>query len=335
MTIPAAYFDGVHPRRHRVTLQFDAGAVRLDGEHAHRVEPLRTIRFSERLDHAPRLVHFDDGAYCEVADHAALDRALAALGNRGGLVERWQRRWRWVLVALVGTVVACVLGYRVAVPIAADRIARALPPSAERALGDRALRSLDGQWFGPSHLAQADQRRVIEGFARIVAARPDPVEFRIVFRSSTIGPNAFALPGGTIVVTDALVALAGDDRALMGVLAHEHGHVARHHAMRMLVQSAVVGAAVGLFIGDVSGFATAIPATLLELKYSRDFEREADDEAIAALRAAGVSPAPMADLLERMQHARDGAHGSEPTADYFSSHPATSERIAHLRAAAR
>ena len=65
---------------------------------------------------------------------------------------------------------------------------------------------------------------------------------RIEFRKSRIGPNAFALPGGSIVITDELVALVDGDAAVVtGVLGHELGHVRHRDGMRMLLQASAVG----------------------------------------------------------------------------------------------
>jgi Zn-dependent protease with chaperone function len=147
------------------------------------------------------------------------------------------------------------------------------------------------------------------------------------------------MPNGVIVVTDDLVDLADDERALLGVLAHELGHLERKHAMRRLLQALGVGMLVNLAVGDVSTVLTAAPTILLDQKYSRDFEREADGYAIDMLHANHVPLTPMATLFEKMRDA-DGArakatgdNAEQGGYDYLSSHPADDERIARLKAA--
>jgi len=77
MSFGGAYYDGRTARRHPVDLSVEGGVLTVSGAGIRRAEPLRHVRISERLGQAPRLLHFGDGAYCEVRDHAALDAALA------------------------------------------------------------------------------------------------------------------------------------------------------------------------------------------------------------------------------------------------------------------
>jgi predicted Zn-dependent protease len=154
---------------------------------------------------------------------------------------------------------------------------------------------------------------------------------------SHLGPNAFALPGGTIVVTDELLTLlAGRDDVLIGVLGHEHGHVQRRHGMRLLVQVTLIGTATAIAVGDFSSVLAAAPALLGQSAYSRDFEREADADAIALLRADGLSPAVMIELFERLagQNGRTADRAESALGIALASHPADAERIARFRAAA-
>jgi predicted Zn-dependent protease len=136
------------------------------------------------------------------------------------------------------------------------------------------------------------------------------------------------------VLTDELVQLAGDDRELVGVLAHELGHIEQRHALRSVLQKSALSLAVSLFTGDVSSsFAAALPSFLLEARYSREFEREADAFAVEKLRAAGIDPAHLARMLERLRaHAGEPDH---PLIGYLQTHPPTPERIDAIRRAGR
>src|SRR5690606_4047665 len=131
------------------------------------------------------------------------------------------------------------------------------------------------------------------------------IEFR---RGGDFGANALALPHGALVVTDELVFLLEDDRELLGVLAHEIGHVVHRHALRSVLQNSAVFVVIALVTGDVSSGAVlggALPAFLLQRRFSRAFEREADAHALATLRAAKIPPQHFAEALERL----GGEHG--------------------------
>lgn len=123
---------------------------------------------------------------------------------------------------------------------------------------------------------------------------------RLEFRRG-MGANAFALPGGTVVITDGLAETAsrrglGDD-ALAGVLAHEIGHVVYRHTTRTVVEQGVLNIGLGLALGDVSSLLSTGGALVTGLAYSRAHEREADCYALELMGHAHLPTAPMADLL--------------------------------------
>jgi predicted Zn-dependent protease len=147
-----------------------------------------------------------------------------------------------------------------------------------------------------------------------------------VARDSSV--NAFAIPGGTVVVHTGLIEAAKTPEELAGVLAHEVQHVEQRHSLRAMAQSLGTLAALGLVFGDVSGLAQ-IAAGLSQLSYSRDAERDADEKGLATLKAARIAPQGMVRMFETLAKESEGAN---PPA-FLSSHPATAERIARLKAA--
>jgi predicted Zn-dependent protease len=139
-------------------------------------------------------------------------------------------------------------------------------------------------------------------------------------------PNAFALPGNMIIVTDELVRLPASDDELAAVLAHELAHLERRHGLQSLLrQSFAVLLAAGI-TGDASAlttFAAAIPLSLLTAGYSRDLEREADAYALELLRARGIPPRAFATVVVKLDAARESL---QRNSTYTSTHPATDER---------
>jgi Zn-dependent protease with chaperone function len=327
-------FDGRSASATRVRIAIADGMLRVstpEGTLLHE-EPLSRLDVSEPFATAPRQIRFPGGAVVEVPDGAALTGALGAAGRRPGLVDRLEARWRSALAALVACVVVLVAAYLYGLPAAARWITRALPASAEQRLGDGVLEILDGHFLKPTALSAQEQRSAEDRVGAAARLGAPGVKYRLLFRSAGFGPrmNAFALPGGTIVLLDGIVrGTAGDDR-LAAVVGHELGHQARRHSMQAFLKSAGVGAAASLLWGDFSGQAAAIPAALAMFDYSRDAEREADEDAIRFLRAAGRSAQPMVDALCLLQSVeRDAGLGRLPEA--LSTHPRIADRIAHVR----
>lgn len=325
--VPARYFDGQTSRLYHVTLSVRDGMAVLAGD-IERSCPLDELHVSERSSHAVRKVSFADGAYLEIADQAAFNSLLHDTGHRDGWVVRLQQSWRGALLATVATIVALWLSYQYLLPLAAKGIAYALPQSVERQLGQGVLDMLDRHVFAPSQLDGARQQALRAQFARLATPGDSTPAHRIVFRKSKIGPNAFALPSGDIVLTDEMIQLLPDDQAIMGVLAHELGHLQQRHLTRRIIQTSAVGAGAALLFGDVSTVVATLPPLLLDLKYSRDVERDADDYAIAMLRQNGI---PLEHLAQVFVALGKLDHGTP----YLSSHPASTERIERIRAAQR
>jgi predicted Zn-dependent protease len=329
--IAARYFDGRSSRLQRVTLTVEDGRAVLRGE-VERSEPLHALRVSERSRHAARKVTFADGAYLEVDDGAAFARLLLQTGHRDGLVVRLQQSWRAVLASVAATVAVLWLGYLYLLPALAAALATALPPQVEQQLGAGMLEVLDRRLLAPTTLTPQRQAELTQRFQRLRVVHGDAPAWRLLFRSSRIGANALALPSGDIVLTDQMVQLLSDDDAVLAVLAHELGHLHQHHGMRRLIQGSVVAAVSGLVFGDVSALLATAPALLLDMHYSRDAERDADNYAIVMLQHNGISLEHMVaafEALKKQEEQQGGAPG------YLSSHPATVERIERVRAAMR
>ena len=330
MQVAAHYFDGRTSRRHDVKLEVAGDYARVTGESVDREALLSDLTVSETMGDAPRLVTFPDGAYCEVRDHPGLDAILAETGYEESPVVKWQGSAAWVALSLLALVALAWAGYRFAIPAAAEAIAATLPHDATARIGAETWKALDGQVFTPSRLPARRQAALIDRFEAMPEATAVP--HQIVFRDGKkIGANAFALPSGIIVVTDQLVSLAHRDEEIMGVLAHELGHVARRHAIRLVLESTIVGLVVTWYVGDVSGLMASAPAALLQASYSRALEQEADDFAATLLKANGQSPSALADMLDSLEkrHATKGGDGVVP--EFLSSHPATDERKRRLR----
>ncbi|MNR77759.1 Metalloprotease LoiP precursor [compost metagenome] len=325
MGIPALYFDGKTSRVHHVQLSVEAGCANISGD-AERSCALSELRVSERARGTKRKVTFPDDAYLEIADSAAFDTLLADTGHQDSFVVRMQQSWRGALLAVVATLLTLTLSYVYVLPLASEAIAKMLPEKIERSISNGMLDFLDRQIFAPSQLPLARQQALTEEFKNLRAPKEGVPEYRLIFRKSKVGPNAFALPSGEIILTDELVKLMQSDEQIMGVLAHELGHLHERHLMRRVVQSSAVAALTTVLFGDASAIVANIPTLLLDMKYSRDAEREADDYAIAMMKANGIDLSHMAAGFEKLQGKTD-----DSSTPYLSSHPSTTERIERIQ----
>lgn len=242
----------------------------------------------------------------------------------------WLERFSPLKAAvLIGMLALAVLGLRAAVPAAADLAVVLIPHRAEAFVGRQAFREIDAIMFSPSRLAEPRRAR-IETAAQALARRGgiEPIP-EIQFRDAPLlGANAFAFPGGPIVVTDDLVLLLEDDGRILAVLAHELGHVQERHGMRQVLRiggmfviaSAVLGADDSL-LEELA----AIAVSTVSSGYSRDFERDADAFAGRLLESAGRSAGDLADAFRSLLN--DCGEMCRGDAGWLSSHPGIESRI--------
>jgi Zn-dependent protease with chaperone function len=295
-------------------------------------------------------VDLGDAGTLEFENGARWHAALQAAGGRPGLAQRMQTHWRVFIVVLLAAAIGLWAFYRYGTPWAAVQLTRQVPLDWETSVSAGALQQLDADLLKPSKLPPERQAELRAGFDALVAQvdargllypnyRP---RFQLEFRSG-LGANALALPGGAVIMTDALVEAAssaklGDD-ALMGVLAHEMGHVLYRHGTRMVVEQGVLNIGLGLAMGDVSSLISTGSALLTGLAYQRSHEADADCFAVALMQQAGRPLAPMGELLLRIDDRTAGEkdaprvenESSFPLAGLLESHPDTAGRAERMK----
>jgi len=323
----ARYFDGRSSAARAVQVSVDGdGRVHVLGDGVAQSFPRGQVRVSARLGASPRYLYLPDGAKCETEDHAAVDAALA--GGDGGLLHALERHWGTALASALFTAAFLWASFQYGLPFLARHAAHAVPPAMESDMGRQAMKVLDERLLAPTALDEAAQARVRAAFERVVAGLAVDHPVRLEMRSAEkLGANALALPSGIVVVTDQMVALAGNDEELMGVIAHELGHVHHRHIMRSILQNSAAALLVATLLGDVTsitGLAASIPTFLVEQQYSRAFEFEADAYALAWMRANGIAVAHYAAMLERLADAHGDTDG---VTRYLSTHPSIGERV--------
>lgn len=142
--------------------------------------------------------------------------------------------------------------------------------------------------------------------------------------------NAFALPGGIIVVNSALLLNTDSAEELAGVLAHEVQHVEGRHSLKSMLNSLGFATVLLVVLGDVSASTAVIVHQIGNLYFSRDVEEEADEQGFHALVNAGITPAGMISFFQKLQEESGEAKGGSLA--WLSTHPETLERIEKLQA---
>lgn len=329
-TLQATYFNGQVLKGTPVNVHNNAGQlVFFLGDTKHTIA-LRSVKRSESFGNAPIVLELPDGATLEFDRESSLN----TLKSWNALSLNWFEKvqyhpTRWLFVSLASIAFATSL-YVQGLPMLSKWIAFATPQATVSALMEDVLPTLDGVIFQPSKLDEKTKAKHQQQLESLMEHSEDQAELahvKLVFRSSKIGPNAFALPDGTIVLTDELLSSLPAE-TIPGVLAHELGHVKLRHMTRRLLQNAMVGTLIVIFSGDVSILVSSLGTQLVAQHYSREFEREADLFAIELFVKQGRELAAL-ELLHEKLGSLDKA-GSRKTS-YLDSHPGAEERIQLIR----
>lgn len=340
--IPCHYYDGNTSRRRAASvIVTDSGELVIDREGMAERLVFREVRIPGRIADTPRFIHLPEGAVCEVRDNDALDelrtrtRPAPEPHNERfkRLVHQLDSTWRGAVSALAVTALILYSFTRWGAPAVAGVVVTATPPEVEALIGANAL-TLFQQFdlIGPSDLGPNRRNEILAAFEAMKQDAGVEVADLQFHSSRRLGPNAFALPGGTVVITDQLIELAEDDEEIIAVLAHELGHVDGRHVIRRLAQTSSMLVLWTAFTGDVSVAALAIvgPEQLIAQGYSRSFERDADEFAADYLLSAGIPPTRLGDILQRLEE----SHGGGGIPNWLASHPGADERARNAEEAA-
>jgi beta-barrel assembly-enhancing protease len=211
-------------------------------------------------------------------------------------------------------------------------VARA-PVEWEQKLGDEAMADLkeQGTFVEDAKL----QTNLVRAVAPLVAVVPtNRLNLRFYILQSP-APNAFALPGGHVVVTTRLLELADRPEEVAGVVAHELAHVTRKHALRKILSSAGPYLLCRLFLGGSRGLMGVLAGgsqLLVCQTFSQEYELEADDVGWQLLLTAHIDPRGLSEMLRKLKADQERMKLVRMAPQAFSSHPATDKRIRRLEA---
>lgn len=332
--VPGTYFDGVTSKPWMVQVSLDWSELRLRFEEQFTlgrelVIAIADIKRVEALSKERFLLHLRtyQNATLEINDPELLRKIdMQAVSRRiPGRLDIWALNIGWgrltfVLLLLVASIAGLYLW---ALPAVSLFAAAHLPASIEKKTGDLLIEKIIDREIvdtAGSETLRAFCREL--GFAGTFPLEPVVVKKKVA--------NAFAVPGGHVVVYDSIIALMSGYETMAALLAHEYAHVELHHTIKMMVRGIASYALVSVLFGDFSGLSAMLidnANKLQNLRYQRGMEREADLKGADLLMSRGIDPNGMVRLLEQLQ-----LQGGLPKAfTWASTHPDMEDRIATTR----
>lgn len=274
----------------------------------------------ERGENICEVLLVPDAQFFEALRHVVPKQAVLFHGP-----THRSRRITIILVSALGTIGFVAFLYLFGIPVIASRAAPFVPVSWEEHLGQAVV----------GHLAPPDRRcddetrvQAIEKISQILTSTLPKKRYRfrvIVMNDPRV--NAFAAPGGYIVIFRGLLEMAETPEELAGVLAHELQHIVHQHVTCALFQHASIRLLLAAMAGDANSamsFGLESARFLATLRYSREHEEEADREGMKMVLRARIDPRGMITIFEKLQ--KEGKRSLRvPT--YLSTHPNLETRI--------
>jgi predicted Zn-dependent protease len=242
------------------------------------------------------------------------------------------KRRLWITAAFFVTCVLLALGISSLTRLLVRSLVARVPPKWEQSLGDSLLAEVSQHerlLTEPKLLARLDR-----AVAPLLPAIPNPgFDFKFHILDDPL-PNAFALPGGHVLVTAGLLELMDRPEEIAGVVAHELAHVTQKHGLRKAISAAGPYLIFRVFLrqGDgLLGILNESSQLLVQQSFSQEYELDADRVGWRYLVAARIDPRGFIEGLNKLRAEQMRMRGL-PSA-MFSSHPPTEKRIERLEAA--
>jgi len=300
-------------------------------------ESVEIVAMSDRIGTVDRRIEMADGSVFTTFDNASADLLTGVRGDFFSRVSGLEAFRPRLIVFLIVAVLLVVGFIRYGLPVTARFAAWATPPKVVEIMDASTLQTLEQFFISESRLDEEKRKRIEADFDRLVKASGAGSTYKLLFRSGgRIGPNAFALPGGTIIVTDELVAL-GSHEEVVAVLAHEIAHVNHAHSLQQIYRAMGFAAVVTIIAGDLGSVGEEVlggGGIMIAMAASRDMEMEADVEGVKLLRKIGADPSKLSTLLDKLYEEACGDKFKKDCEEtgWFSSHPGGEERREALKA---
>jgi Zn-dependent protease with chaperone function len=332
MNYQAIFFDGLSSSPHSVHFSLNDQELVINSPDKAIVYQRKQCEIASAFSDAGYRINLSDGARLEVRDASFHDYLQANESSFNRNLNWLKHKPVFILMALLLSTLAVIYFLTDGLPIVAKLATKAFPVKTENRIGKYIIDSdyFEKSLFQLSSLSLIRQEQIQKNFARYCAKMEACPAYRIQFRQSKlVGANAFALPGGDIIVTDDLVNLAGNDNEINAVLAHELGHIAMRHSLQQMIQSSLRTIILVGITGDVDSVASALPGLMFDLKYSRESEVDADNYAIAFMEKNCISPNAFVKIMGKIAEDRtkkDDLISIKEVKKLFSTHPSYLER---------
>lgn len=327
ITTKGTYFDGNSSIPQNIELTFDDGNTSLLFEladHKSVVWLLESIEIEETGNSLEIRLKNNKISFIKIQDSEFKSHLIQNLKSKGH-IGWYYKLMHFNLKTYIGFaifflgLIAC--GYIFVIPWIAEKAVQIIPEKYDKELASKFLIP----YLEDNDVDSVKTSALNQFASELKLENVQPLHFTVII-SSTV--NAFALPNGNIVVYTGLIKLMKNYDEMAGLIGHEVIHVNRRHSMKMLCRNLSGYIFISVMLSDVNGLMTVIAdnaRNLESLSYSRQFEKEADEQGTELMIKNNINPKGMTQLFMRLK-----TEEKVQIPAFISTHPMTNDRIENI-----
>lgn len=291
------------------------------------------LKINDKLGSIPREIIFPGIGLLSIATTPDIDVWLAKEAAND-TIFKMESSGKMIALSLVLVPLFLYSVFKYIIPGFAVHFAEYVPDTAVSLASRHTLYSLDKTVLNNTALSKEKQADYQQKWAEtLVLLDLNNTTYPLLFRQSDeMGANAFALPDGTIVVTDDLLnAINKNWQLLQAILLHELGHVEKKHSMRLISETLATSLAINYFFGDLGGMIevfAGLSNTVMQNQFSQKLEWEADNFALHLMSQNGLDTEHFASAMEKLNGTLPDSSEFE---NFFQTHPGMKKRIDNAR----
>lgn len=327
MSTLAKFFAAQSSQYQEVTLDVESQQLIVSGEHVNQRVSLDNLVITPPMANLPQEIKLPCGGLLVLPKGSELSQ----LNSRHGGVIDWLEKNKFACLLALLLVPLCFYGIVTkGIPTLAKELTPMVPMSVKQSIDRQVMYVFDELMLKPSELDENTQQHWQQLWQKSLEQLDlQQNSYQVLFRQSpSMGANAFALPGGTIVVTDELLKLLkNNEDAVMAVVFHEIGHVEHQHGMQLIAESLATTVLMTYIFGDMEGIAELYSGSftsIVQNQFSQQLEKEADSYAVKQLQAFDIPTSALADALLAISADHEKL---DKLQQYLSSHPSVESRV--------
>lgn len=314
-----------------VNINIDNNTIRIAQENGEYSLPISESNFKLGGEANSFLIISGHDLTIFIKDISIFDELIVKSGSKSEEIKKLKEQFitskknkkytpAYILITIV-VLIGIVYGSLVATTYA---VSRSFPLSWEKKIGDWAA----PQIVGTKKVNDKDINSSIEQIGKYLQLNSGNTDYNFKFyvvKSDEV--NAFALPGGHVIVNTALIEKSDSHEEVAGVIAHELQHVYQRHGVEKIINRMGISFTLMMLLGDVGGVVDMIGGELISLKFSRDEESEADRLGMELMYKSGINPEGMISFFRKLESINKEM---SDIPDFISTHPNTKQRINDL-----